>query len=291
MESSTNGESGVGNRESGLEPNSERVRLLPSPPAPLPQGERGELSVKRAEAPVVGQASHARIAANRRNAAQSTGPRTLGGKRRVALNAVKHGRYASTDAWTAKTMLKLGEDPEAWRRRRQELLSDWQPRGVAETMLVEDLANLYWEKAWLRRAKAAHQWQKAESKALEREREALRAESEPFDLEQAASSGPADDTLLAPLSYWWAEVERQEAALDRQIERKIRLLVELQRRRREPERGRKERANRHRAAAKAGGTPALPGVSTSTRAAGRARLAHEPAAAGGRKKGAKRGKI
>ena len=42
--------------------------------------------------------------------------------------------------------------------------------------------------------------------------------------------------LLAPLSYWWAEVERQEAALDRQIERKIRLLVELQRRRREPER-------------------------------------------------------
>jgi len=379
----------------------------------------------------VGQASHARIAANRRNAAQSTGPRTLGGKRRVALNAVKHGRDASTDAWTAKTMLKLGEDPEAWRQRRQELLSDWRPRGVAETMLVEDLANLYWEKAWLRRAKAAHQFQKAESKALERERAALRAASEPFDLEQAASigglrrareddpdkfsialelldeladrarrrawnedsaeafrllydwhptrlgvqimalfeslckkdeaeapagetptegefptaaiaepvlsgakdrrysseasaeqeeacqrlegliaeerqlvieerelyerrqaasSGPADDTLLAPLSYWWAEVERQEAALDRQIERKIRLLVELQRRRRGPETSRK-RANRHRAAAKAGGTPALPGVSTSTRAAGRARLAHEPAAAGGRKKGAKRGKI
>ena len=72
----------------------------------------------------------------------------------MALNAVKHGRDASTDAWTAKTMLRLGEDPEAWRQRRQELLSDWRPRGVAETMLVEDLANLYWEKAWLRRAKA-----------------------------------------------------------------------------------------------------------------------------------------
>jgi len=381
IESSTNSESGVGNRESGLGPNSERVRLLPSPPAPLPQGERGELSVKRAEAPVVGQASHARIAANRRNAAQSTGPRTLGGKRRVALNAVKHGRYASTDAWTAKTMLKLGEDPEAWRRRRQELLSDWQPRGVAETMLVEDLANLYWEKAWLRRAKAAHQFQKAESKALEREREALRAGSEPFDLEraasigglrrareddpdkfsialelldeladrarrrawhedsaeafrllydwhptrlgvqimalfesrpqseapagetsaeeealrrlegliaeesqlvieerelyerrQAASSGPADDTLLAPLSYWWAEVERQEAALDRQIERKIRLLVELERKRRGPARSRKQRRRPHHAA-------------------GLASLAAERASAVGRKKGAKRGKI
>ena len=78
--------------------------------------------------------------------------------------------------------------------------------------------------------------------------------------------------LLAPLSYWWAEVERQEAALDRQIERKIRLLVELQRKRRGPERRRKERGNRRRAA-------------------GLARLAAERASAVGRKEGAKRGKI
>ena len=86
-------------------------------------------------------------------------------------------------------------------------------------------------------------------------------------------------------------MERQEAALDRQIERKIRLLVELQRKRRGPERSRKERGNRHRAAGKAGGTPALPGASTSTRAAGLARLAAERASAVGRKEGAKRGKI
>ena len=39
------------------------------------------------------------------------------------------------------------------------------------------------------------------------------------------------------------------------------------------------------------GTPALPGASTSTRAAGLARLAAERASAVGRKKGAKRGKI
>ena len=41
MESSTNSESGIANRESGPGPNSERVRLLPSPPAPLRKG-RGE---------------------------------------------------------------------------------------------------------------------------------------------------------------------------------------------------------------------------------------------------------
>jgi len=131
--------------------------------------------------------SEVQIAANRRNAAKSTGPRTLTGKRRAALNSLENGRYSSIDAWISKTMLKLREDPEAWRRRRQELLDDWRPLGVAETMLVEDLGNLYWEKAWLRRAKAARQLQKAETNALGREREALRARSEPFDLERTAS--------------------------------------------------------------------------------------------------------
>ena len=104
------------------------------------------------------------------------------------------------------------------------------------------------------------------------ERQLVIEERELYERRQAASSGPADDTLLAPLSYWWAEVERQEAALDRQIERKIRLLVELERKRRGPEkRSRKERGSRRRAAG--------------------ARLAAERASAAGRKKGAKRGKI
>ncbi|HML11853.1 MAG TPA: hypothetical protein VK456_01020 [Xanthobacteraceae bacterium] len=39
-----------------------------------------------------------RIAANRRNARRSTGPRTAAGKRKVAGNAVRHGALASLDA-------------------------------------------------------------------------------------------------------------------------------------------------------------------------------------------------
>ena len=35
------------------------------------------------------------IAANRRNALKSTGPRTLLGKRRSSRNALKHGRFCS----------------------------------------------------------------------------------------------------------------------------------------------------------------------------------------------------
>ncbi|MBV8753765.1 MAG: hypothetical protein JO328_12975 [Hyphomicrobiales bacterium] len=39
-----------------------------------------------------------RIAANRGNAARSTGPRTAAGKRKVATNALRHGLRASIDA-------------------------------------------------------------------------------------------------------------------------------------------------------------------------------------------------
>lgn len=39
-------------------------------------------------------ASPQKIAANRGNARKSTGPRTATGKRRVALNALRRGRFA-----------------------------------------------------------------------------------------------------------------------------------------------------------------------------------------------------
>jgi hypothetical protein len=45
-------------------------------------------------------ASEAQIAANRRNALNSTGPRTDEGKRASARNAVKHGLYSSLDSFT-----------------------------------------------------------------------------------------------------------------------------------------------------------------------------------------------
>ena len=41
-------------------------------------------------------ASPAQLAANRRNAQKSTGPRTAEGKKRASLNALKHGMTAKT---------------------------------------------------------------------------------------------------------------------------------------------------------------------------------------------------
>ena len=61
-----------------------------------------------------------RIAANRRNAAQSTAPRTPEGKRRASLNALKHGLRA-------ETLVLPGEDPAELAQLTDEWVAYYQP--------------------------------------------------------------------------------------------------------------------------------------------------------------------
>jgi hypothetical protein len=82
-------------------------------------------------------ATKAQIAANRRNAEKSTGPRTDEGKAAVAQNAVKHGLSGRVD------VIK-GEDQAEFDRHREALLAELKPRGVVETLLAERAASLSW---------------------------------------------------------------------------------------------------------------------------------------------------
>ncbi len=85
------------------------------------------------------------IAANRRNARKSTGPRTGAGKSVSRLNGVRHGL-------TAGTTVLQGEDAKAFAGLRRELIDRLTPKGPVEDELVDRLAALLWR---LRRAPVA----------------------------------------------------------------------------------------------------------------------------------------
>ena len=101
-------------------------------------------------------ASPARIAANRANALKSTGPRSAAGKRHAALNALKHGVFTlDTSLYARLVMVKTGEDPAAYDRLLEDLLAAWNPSNALESLLVRDLAQLYWRKVRAENLRAA----------------------------------------------------------------------------------------------------------------------------------------
>ena len=87
-------------------------------------------------------ASERQVAANRRNAARSTGPRTAAGKLRSRQNAYRHGLTAET----VITSLEHSADYQAFETG---LFDDYAPHGAVEHELVARLASLLWR---LRRA-------------------------------------------------------------------------------------------------------------------------------------------
>ena len=77
------------------------------------------------------------LSANRANAKQSTGPKTLPGKARSSLNACKHGL-------TARTVVINEEDPAQFDALRQAFEEEFEPRSIMERELVERLAGIVW---------------------------------------------------------------------------------------------------------------------------------------------------
>src|SRR5665811_978871 len=82
-------------------------------------------------------ATPAQIAANRRNAQHSTGPRTSEGKAAVRLNSLTHGLRAQ-DA------LLPGEDEKAFQEISQAFHQQHNPEGPAELFCVEKMLLSFW---------------------------------------------------------------------------------------------------------------------------------------------------
>ncbi len=75
--------------------------------------------------------------ANRRNAQQSTGPRTDEGKRNSSLNAYKHGL-------TGQRVIMTAEEAEARGRFTDGIFEDLKPVGAMEETLVQSIADSHW---------------------------------------------------------------------------------------------------------------------------------------------------
>ncbi len=82
-------------------------------------------------------ATDKQIEANRRNALLSTGPRSLAGKKKSSLNALRHGL-------TSEHIVLPGDDAEEFRQMRGALFASLRPEGVLENQLVERIATATW---------------------------------------------------------------------------------------------------------------------------------------------------
>ncbi len=82
--------------------------------------------------------SKAKIAANRRNAQRSTGPRTTQGKSVASLNSVKHGLTAN------QTVIR-SEDQAEFDLHREQILDELAPDTPIESFLADRIADLTWK--------------------------------------------------------------------------------------------------------------------------------------------------
>jgi hypothetical protein len=78
-----------------------------------------------------------RAAINRANSQHSCGPRTIPGKQRSSLNALRHGL-------TATSPVLPSENPAAYETHRRNFFDEHQPATPTEIQLVQELADTSW---------------------------------------------------------------------------------------------------------------------------------------------------
>ena len=82
-------------------------------------------------------ASDKQIAANRRNAQKSTGPKTPQGKLKSRCNALRHGL-------TAETVIDVFENAEDYHSFEEAILAHYAPVSIVARELTLRLASLLW---------------------------------------------------------------------------------------------------------------------------------------------------
>jgi hypothetical protein len=84
-------------------------------------------------------ATKEQIAANRKNAKQSTGPKSPAGKDKARLNRLTHGLRAEQVVLPSEDSAEFQAFVDAW-------MADWKPRTMARAQLVKEAAVAAWRK-------------------------------------------------------------------------------------------------------------------------------------------------
>ncbi len=174
-------------------------------------------------------ASVRQIAANRRNAQKSTGPKTAAGKARAAKNRRSHGFYSAD-------IVLPGENPEEFEALLAELEAEFQPATPTERHLVHTIAACRWRLHRIVRLETGIFAQRM--KEIARRNEILEEPADPPETPEETHQQATEllaaswikDALganaLVKLSY-------HESRLDRKLSRALRELRTLQRERRD----------------------------------------------------------
>ena len=91
------------------------------------------------------------IAANRRNAQKSTGPKTPNGRAVSKMNALKHGILSAAVVVRGRCIKESDKELTAIRRR---FWKDWNPIGATEEMLVDKIVTTLWRLSRVLRAES-----------------------------------------------------------------------------------------------------------------------------------------
>jgi hypothetical protein len=87
------------------------------------------------------------LRANRENSKRSTGPVTPEGRRKVAMNAIKH-------SFAGQTMLLQSHEVDAFNRHFESFRKEYRPGTATEQFLVQSLAEISWSTQQVRAALA-----------------------------------------------------------------------------------------------------------------------------------------
>jgi hypothetical protein len=164
--------------------------------------------------------SEAKETANRANAQLSTGPRTSEGKAISSMNAVKTGL-------TGRTVLLPLDDADAYLRHLAAYENEFKPVGLRECELVQSLADIQWR---LQRIPGL------EMAIYARGRDEFAEQFEEFD--SAVRSARIDLETFIHYQKPLRNLQLQEGRLQRQREKDMAELRELQQERRKPDEAR-----------------------------------------------------